>query len=266
MGGVLSDPVAVAYGAGNNSKAMLARMVVDEEPIDLILFADTGAEHDRTYWDLRNFSDWLDERGYPRIQRVRYVEATGRLETLEERCLRTQTLPSIAYGYKACSEKYKARPQHSFMKEWPPAMRAWASGGRVTKLIGFHAGEPHRAKNYSDDKYAYRYPLIEWGWDNEACLKYLRELNLPIPGKSSCFFCPNMRAWEIRALKETEPDKFERALAMERNAKPSLTTIKGLGRDWSWEDLNRQFDTQGEFSFQTVRDEMPCECSDGGYP
>jgi len=38
-------------------------------------------------------------------------------------------------------------------------------------------------------------------------------------------------------LAERHPDLFERAVEMERQALPSLETVRGLGRHWSWAEL-----------------------------
>ena len=59
---------------------------------------------------------------------------------------------------------------------------------------------------------------------------------LPQPGKSSCFFCPSMRAEEIIDLRECYPDLFRRALALEDNARANLKTVRGLGRNYSWKE------------------------------
>ena len=64
----------------------------------------------------------------------------------------------------------------------------------------------------------------------------LRAAGLPQPGKSSCFFCPSMRAEEIIDLREHYPDLFRRALALEDNARANLKTVQGLGRNYSWRE------------------------------
>ena len=63
-----------------------------------------------------------------------------------------------------------------------------------------------------------------------------KNMGLPQPGKSSCFFCPSMRAEEIIDLREHYPDLFRRALAMEDNARANLKTVQGLGRNYSWRE------------------------------
>lgn len=88
----------------------------------------------------------------------------------------------------------------------------------------------------ADPKYSKWYPLMEWGWDREECIRQIEAAGLPQPGKSSCFFCPSMRAEEIIDLREHYPDLFRRALALEDNAKANLKTVRGLGRNYSWKE------------------------------
>lgn len=96
------------------------------------------------------------------------------------------------------------------------------------------------------------------------------------PGKSSCFFCPSMKKKEIQALWENNPDLFQRAVDMEHNAADSLTTVKGLGRKWSWESYHDEFIEARELEkAQLTFDDLfpeapggclcgaPCGCYDG---
>lgn len=245
-------PTMVSYGAGTNSTAMLIEMVNRGEQVDVITFADTGGERAETYRYVDLFSDWLVTKGFPPITRVK---KGGRPETLEENCLRMKMLPSVAYGWKSCSMKYKVEPQDAFANNWPPAKEAWAAGEKIIKCIGFDAGEPQRAKLSEDKKYQWRYPLIEWDMGREECISSIRGAGLPLPGKSSCFFCPNSKPQEILAL---PPELKLRAIAIEQNAE--LTSIEGLGRRWRWEDLIRN-DREQLTLFPA--DDMPCGCYDG---
>ncbi len=149
-----------------------------------------------------------------------------------------------------------------YLNNWQPAKALWSKGGKIIKLTGFDAGEERRAKEYKSHKYMNKYPLIEWGWDRDKCLEAIDRVGLPRPGKSSCFFCPNSKPSEIMWLSKTHPDLYERAIKMEKNA--DLKTIKGLGRDYSWEELvnfsNSQID-MFESDWSTV--EVNCECYDG---
>lgn len=226
-----TQPIVLAYGGGTNSTAMLVGLMERGERVDLILFADTGGERPETYEHVRRVSEWLVARGMPAIVTVRYEK-----ETLEDNCLRINGLPSIAYGYKKCSLKFKRDPQDKFCNNHPLLKAAWKRGGKVLKLIGYDADEPNRANRVSgltDTKYDFRYPLIEWDWGREECVEAIARAGLPQPGKSACFFCPSSKKPEIFSLAVIHPHLAKRALEMERQAE--LTSVKGLGRAYAWE-------------------------------
>ena len=178
----------------------------------------------------------------PEITRVYKATKDGRRLTLEDECLKSGTLPSIAYGFKRCSQKHKIGPQEKFCNHHPLCRAVWQAGGRVTRFIGYDAGERKRYEhskqyNAADKKYENRYPLIEdWHWTRDDCIRAIQEAGLPLPGKSSCFFCPSMKRKEIETLKRQYPDLYRRALAIEENAMPHLKTVKGLGRNYAWKE------------------------------
>jgi len=253
----MSNITIVSYGAGTNSTAMLVGLHERGERPDFILFADTGGERQGTYRHCDAVSDWCESVGFPRIVTVR---KGGREETLEENCLRMKMLPSLAYGFKGCSHKYKIEPQEQWANNHEPCKAAWKAGGKVLKLIGYDADETHRAKIPEDKKYTYRYPLVEWDWGREECIEAISRAGLPQPGKSACFFCPSTKKREILELKRTHPELLERALAMEANAE--LTSVKGLGRSFAWADFIKASEDQMSL-FLTNDLEIPCGCYDG---
>jgi hypothetical protein len=246
----------LAFGGGTDSTAILCGWVERGlEPFDLILFADTGGERPHTYEHIERMQDWLRRRGMPQITIVRKVRRDGRLHTLEENCLEAQMLPSLAYGFKSCSQKFKIAPQDKYVNNLPAAKAIWKAGDKVDKYIGYEFAETRRWMKapIEDGKYRYHYPLVEWEWSRPDCLAAIDRAGLPRPGKSSCFFCPASTKPEIAALKQTYPVLFQRALDMEANAK--LTSVKGLGRRFSW----REYDTTLE-----EPDVVPCiSCADG---
>ena len=240
-------------GKGRNSVAMAVGFKQRGFRPTLILSADTMGEKAATYrYQADVFYPWLAANGFPDPVEV----SKG---SLEQECLDKQTLPSIVVGFKSCSDHYKIRPQNRYIQNWEPAIAAWNRGEKVVKFVGFDAGEAHRIYNADDKRYEVRYPLVEWGWDRERCEQEILAEGLPLPPKSSCFFCPNMREREILALKREEPELFERALAMERN-NTKLVTIKGLARSISWAQIGEYEEAQLPLLPPT---QMPCACVDG---
>jgi hypothetical protein len=227
----------VAYGLGVDSTAMLVEFAHRSIQPDLILFADTGGEKPETYEYLRVIRPFLTKVGFPDVIVVRYRPKHAVYQTLEGQCLHTGTLPSLAYGGKSCSIKYKRTPQDRFVANWGPAKNCWERGGKVLKAIGFDAGpaDSRRHRYVEDERYRYWYPLVAWGYDRELCKKIIIAAGLPVPMKSACFFCPASKKQEIVWLQEHHPDLLERALRIENNAQAKLVSVKGLGRYYSWQ-------------------------------
>lgn len=259
----------VAYGGGVNSTAMLIGMHRKGIPIDLVLFADPGAEQPRTYAFLPVMDDWLARRRMPAIRTVYCTDRNGDRLTLEQECLSSGTLPAIACGHKRCSLKHKIQPQEKFCNNYPPCREAWARGEKVFKYIGYDIGETQRKENAkerdeADPKYTKIYALMDWGWTREDCIAAILQEGLPLPGKSSCFFCPSMKKREIRTLYHQNRELYDRAIAIEDGARPNLTTVKGLGRNWAWRDFVEADLRQTAMCWMFPEDDLPCNCHDGG--
>jgi hypothetical protein len=117
-------------------------------------------------------------------------------------------------------------------------------------------------KESESGRYVNRFLLIEWGWDRDACLAAFARHNLPAPPKSSCFFCPEMREWEIVQLAQEHPELAKRAIEMEHN-NTALYGVKGLKRTTSFEAIIDFYNRQGELPILNMPSRMPCMCYDG---
>lgn len=276
----LSVPVVAHYGGGANSTAYLINWIKRGLRLDLVLFSDTGGERPETYEHVGQFSQWLVANGAPAVTIVQYQTKEGRLVALEDRCLETKRLPSLAYGFKKCSQRFKRDPQVRFLNNWTPARDVWVSGKRVIALVGYDADEPHRmerqqereeeyrrwlndksipiqSRNYTDArKFIFRYPLLEWNWGREECVNVCRRVLGYVPGKSSCFFCPASKPAEIRDLAKSHPALMARALAIESTAESTHGHRPKLGRWRHWGDFIKGEEESGGAP------EIACECVD----
>jgi len=238
MFGELRQPLVVAYGLGVDSTAVLVGMKARGVRPDLILHADTGGEKLETVAYLPVINEWLRAQGWPEVVVVRYVPQDFKhwppYYTLEENCLTNGTLPSISFNFrfKSCSQKWKAAPQHKYLTSWAPAVEWWNAGGKVRKVIGYDAGAGDRKRltyacngEVEDERYEYWYPLTEWGWDRERCKAEIAAAGLPVPVKSSCYFCAAMHPEEVEAL---PADKLRGIVRLEARAKPRFVSITGL--------------------------------------
>lgn len=230
-------PLVVAYGMGVDSTAILVEMVRLGIRPDLILFADTGDEKPETYAYLAIINAFLRANGFPEVIVVRRLPTKSRksgmvYRTLGENCVANETLPSLAFGRKGCSQKWKREPQDKHVNGWGPARESWKRGQKVVKLIGYDAGpkDARRSKIADDAKYTYLYPLREWVWDRERCVAEIERAGLPVPPKSACVFCPATKPEELEEMIRRDVQVAYKIIQMEAVAAPNLKNIAGLWR------------------------------------
>lgn len=208
----------VSCGLGVDSVAMLVGLAARGYRPSSILFADTGAEKPETYDYIPTLQTWLKRWRFPELTVVqRKPHRQGKYDDIEGQCLSNNTLPSLAFGGRKCSAKWKHEPMDRWRKSHQPAQDAWARGDKYVVAIGYDAGpkDCRRPNIASDEHFDYVYPLREWGWDRETCAQWIQRAGLPVPEKSSCFFCPAMKPDEVRQL---DHDHLRRIIQIEAAA------------------------------------------------
>ncbi len=247
----------LCFGGGVDSTALIVVLRATGIRPEAVTFADTGGEKPETIEHVEKMSKLLVSWGWPSVSvcRKRTKPETG-YSDLEGNCLSNETLPSLAFGMKSCSLKWKQGPQDQFLmgaKSGPNTcdprpvwVATQASGERILKLIGYDAGKAdvRRSKNLSraDEHFDYAYPLQTLGFERSDCVKAIATALGPsfVPIKSACFFCPASKHWELYWLAAHHPELFERALHIERTAltgRHSRFDAVEFGADW--EDMVR---------------------------
>ena len=259
-------PLIVAYGGGTNSTAMLCGFHERGIRPALILFADTGGELPHTYEHLRFMSDKCQEWfGLP-IETV-FKTYKGEQGSLEGDCLRNKRVPSLAYGFKACSVKYKIEPVNRRTRQWMDSSKIKT----VIKAVGYDRNEGHRSMKIKGTNLAKGrteinwFPLLEWQWGRDECIAAISRHALPQAGKSSCFFCPAMKLREIIRLRAEHPEHFQRAISMEENMTVK-GRVEGLAFGQKWSEIVKADDNQLKlFAWLDEHDphHVPCGCYDG---
>lgn len=190
---------------------------------DLIIFADTGSERDRTYQHLTAINNWLLSVGWPQIVRCHVKDGKTKEQVkLHELCLKTSTLPPPAFGFKSCSLRFKIEQVDIFLNNYQPSKDIWGKfrkltdiKNKITRVVGFDADEDHRVNENDCSKYNVVHPLIDWDMSRDDCIESINNSPLPMPIKSSCYMCPNMKAQEIREMALNEPEALKMALKVE---------------------------------------------------
>ncbi len=221
----------LCYGGGVDSTGLLIKLHRENIRPDVITFADVGAEKPETYETVRLMNDWCLSVGFPAITicRLNTKDSTP-YDTIEGNQTANATLPSIAFGKKGCSVKWKAVPQDYYItgckgpvngcEPHPLWLVCQDKGIKAVKMIGFDSGpaDIRRTNRTEDENFKYEYPLQQIGWTREDCIQAIIEEGLPVPIKSACFFCPASQKWELWWLAGKHPDLLERALELEHKA------------------------------------------------
>jgi hypothetical protein len=155
---------------------------------------------------------------------------------LSDEMLAAGTVPQVA-GNRKCSLKFKGE----VIDRW---LVTELQGAPFQHAIGFEASEAGRALRDARHNTGARpkaghpanrtgfYPLIEWGWDREACERYI-EAQLGVTWqKSACTFCPfalcnTTSRKRVLARYAADPEPGMSALVMEHVA-VALNPRQGL--------------------------------------
>lgn len=212
----------ISYGGGVQSTAMLVLAATDRlGRVDAALFANVGddSEHPDSLRYVREVATpWAAERGLP-VHELRRVKRDGTVETLKGRIL-DPTKKSIAAPWRGengspmtrdCTSNFKVDVLARWLREHGATRQ-----NKAEVLIGISVDEIERANNGQPRPTENRtYPLLDLRLTRGDCAQIIRDAGLPVPRKSSCYFCPfhNLRNWQ--EMRRDEPELFEEAACLE---------------------------------------------------
>ena len=150
----------------------------------------------------------------------------------------------------------------------PPNRRRYRSfEGHINQYLGIAWDEVYRMKDSRVDYVTNLFPLIERRLTRADCVDIIEEAGLPLPQRSSCFFCPFNSVDRWRWLYETHPDLYSKAIALEERSKhfPSQRLTDQAFRkktDISLRSLAEIFAEGGPMPAMPAVEQQPCgaEC------
>lgn len=226
----------ISYGGGVQSTALIVMAVQGElGRIDAALFSNVGddSEHPATLEYVRNVAvPWAAARGLP-VEILHRYRRDGTPETLMGRLVKpgSRSLPipvrmsNGAPGRRSCTADFKIKVIGKWLKAHGASRRDPAD-----VLLGISYDEIQRISNKRIAAYEkVLYPLVDRRLTREDCKRIIERAGLPVPPKSSCFFCPFHRPWTWAEMRRDEPHLFARSVALE-----SLLNERRLGKDPVW--------------------------------
>jgi hypothetical protein len=242
----------LSYGGGQQSTALLVLAATGRLDLDAVLFANVGddSEHPGTLAYVRDIATpWAAEHGLT-VTTLDRRRRDGSTETLWGRLTKpaSKSLPipvrmsNGAPGTRSCTADFKIR----VIGKWLKAHGATAQTP-ATVVIGISLEEIHRANTRRVEPHEQIvYPLLDLGMRRTECATLIaaqplsaamaeraratfadqhpdvrRQLlrtgftRLPVPPKSSCWFCPFHRLSTWQAMRAEEPDLFEKSCQLE---------------------------------------------------
>jgi hypothetical protein len=218
---------AVSYGGGVQSTALLVLAAQGRIDFPLFLMANVGddSEHPDTLTYVREVAGPYAAANGIELQILDRTKRDGSTETLYGRLVKegSRSLPipvrmsSGAPGTRSCTGDFKIKVIGKELKR---------RGARPTRPavvgIGISVDEIHRANTRKSEDYErVVYPLVGIGeatgltLNRLDCARVIESAGLPVPPKSSCYFCPFHRPGAWSDLARDRPDLFEKSADLE---------------------------------------------------
>ncbi|GFH74079.1 phosphoadenosine phosphosulfate reductase [Streptomyces diastaticus subsp. diastaticus] len=246
----------ISYGGGVQSTALLVLAARREIDFRTFLFANVGddSEHPATLAYVREIAIPYAMRAGLDIHELKRRRRDGASETLMQRLNRpdTRSIPipvrmaNGAPGRRNCTADFKIKVVGRWLREHGATAEEPAAVG-----IGISVDEIHRANRRRREAHEdIEYPLLDLGLRRDDCERIIAEAGLPVPPKSSCFFCPFRTVGAWRHQRRHEPELFAQSVRLEETINRRRAA---LGRDAVY--LTRY----GIPLTQAIPDESPAE-------
>lgn len=227
-----ADKRVFSFGGGRQSMAVLIAQSLGLLPytFDYFVFANVGAQAEKPA-TLR----YLNEVAKPYAERhgIKLVETERRnrqgqsVDLYQYTMTADKSVPIPVYmsggapGNRTCTTDWKIK----VIDRW---VKALASGSRVEIGLGISLDEVERMKvsTWSDRQPGKEgrplgfwkrpvYPLIDLRWSVNDCVNLIESVGLPLPPKSSCWFCPFQSKSEWIEMRRSDAELWTRALGLE---------------------------------------------------
>lgn len=223
-----------SFGGGVQSHAVMVLQAQGRLPenYDAFVFANVGADSENPAtldYIERYTKPFCAAHGLNFIE-VRKTTRSGVKQTLMGEIRRQRKAVIIparmsggAPGNRKCTSDFKIRVIDRFVKQGEYTHATIGLGISLDEFsrmrdTHWHDVESDTAKKPRKLGFLKRreYPLIDTRLTRHACLQIIQSAGLPIPPKSSCYFCPFHKANEWVEMKRNEPALFQQAVEVER--------------------------------------------------
>lgn len=212
----------ISYGGGVQSTALLVLAAQGKIPHRIALFANVGddSEYPPTMDYFREVAvPYADRHGVELVE-LKKRRKTGEVETLYGRLTGEGASVGIpmrmengAPGNRNCTMDFKVRVIAKELKR-----RGATKDDPAEVALGISLDEYHRMRTESGVPHErLTFPLIDLRLSRQDCMNLIEGAGIPVPPKSSCWFCPFHSTAHWLHMRKHEPELFERSVALERS-------------------------------------------------
>lgn len=209
-----------SFGGGIQSTACLVLAAQGKIDYRTFLFSNVGADSENplTLEYYHAYAKPFARAHGLELIELQRVKRTGETETIMGRMktsLRSLPIPvrmqNGAPGRRSCTGDFKIDVIAKWQKQHGATKKNKATCG-----LGISLDEFHRARTESGISWQILdYPLINLRLTRRDCIAIIERAGLPVPPKSSCFFCPFHSPTEWQRLKREQPDLFQESVDLE---------------------------------------------------
>ena len=239
----------VSFSGGKDSTAMLLKLIELGQPVDIILFCDTGLEFPQLYDHIK-----MVEKNIGR--KVTVVKSDDDFEYLfaykeithrrSQKFISQYGMHQKGYGWAGpkmrwCTNRLKDAPRERFLK---PLREQYD----VIEYVGIAADETYRLKRNTNTRKNIRLPLVEWNMTESDCLDYCYSLGYDWGGlyqkmkRVSCWCCPLQPIKELHVLYKDFPSLWAQLKRWDN------MTWRKFRSDYSVEELEKRFDFEDKWA------------------
>lgn len=269
------EPLRVfSFGGGVQSTAALVLAVQGKIDYRIFLFCNVGEDSenpDTLEYVYEHSGPWAQAHGieFHELRKVlKRGPQRGEDDSVLGRMYRTKASIGIpvrmantgAPGRRACTVDFKIR----LVADW--TKRHGATPERpATVGIGFSADEVDRIGNHTAIPWqTVDYPLAHLHLYRDQCEQIIRDAGLPVPPKSSCWFCPFHTRAEWHRMAVDHPERLAAAADLEQYI---IERRHALGRDdvylTDWGRPLREVFANGTQLGLDLTDRVTGHCEDG---
>jgi hypothetical protein len=215
IGGEMMQYIA-SCSFGKDSLAMVLLLIAKNEPLDEVVFYNTGMEFEAIYHIRDKLIPILEEN------EIKYVELKPDrpflYDMLEKPIYSKKNGHHNGYGWCGGACRWGTQFKNDVIDRYKNSLN-----DELYEYIGIAADEQDRIKNM-------HYPLVEWGMTEKNCLDYCREngwqwlemengqaIDLyDVLDRVSCWCCSNKNLKELNAIHRHLPSYWDRLKDLQR--------------------------------------------------